>query len=61
MKGSGTTPLIIAAQEGHLEVVNALLVAGADKALTNNQRRTALDEAKIKQYGEITALLKENQ
>ena len=39
---NGITPLFIAAQEGHLEVVRALMKAGADVAAASVAEETRL-------------------
>ena len=48
----GCTPLFIAAQKGHDAVVRALLDAGADKDLADNNGATPLMAAAI--YGHVT-------
>ena len=40
---SGTTPLSTAACRGHLDVVRALLNAGADKTIANNLGKKPID------------------
>lgn len=54
-----STPLMWAARRGHVDVVRELLNAGADPALTNEQRETAADMAATPytQHHEIVALL----
>jgi ankyrin repeat protein len=42
---SGSTPLMIAAREGNLQLVNRLLAAGADWGLKDSEDRTAVDVA----------------
>ena len=44
--GSGWTPLHYASHYGHVEVISALLAAGADKTLKNKLGRTPHDVAK---------------
>ena len=40
---TGYTPLHKAAREGHLDVVRALLNAGADKTIANNRGKKPID------------------
>ena len=40
---NGTTPLCTAAYYGHLDVVRALLNAGADKTIANNYGKKPID------------------
>ena len=40
---NGWTPLISAAYRGHLDVVRALLNAGADKTIANNHGNKPID------------------
>ncbi len=51
------TPLMAAAEEGHVPVVAALLAAGADKHLYDNQFMTAADHARKNNHKEVLALL----
>ena len=53
------TPLCKAAEQGHCPVVEQLLAAGADPALTDSRGRMALDIARSKEYHDIAALLEE--
>lgn len=54
----GSTPLMIAAESGHLEAVRLLLNWNADKSLvTHYGRKTAADVAREKKYLDIHALL----
>ena len=39
----GSTPLLCAARRGHLDVVRALLNAGADKTIANNDGKKPID------------------
>ena len=39
----GSTPLLCAARRGHLDVVRALLNAGADKTIANNAGQKPID------------------
>ena len=42
----GSTPLHDASENGHVEVITALLAAGADKTIKNVYGKTPHDEAK---------------
>jgi ankyrin repeat protein len=53
----GATPLIIASQEGHLEVVRELLSRGANPRLVTNRGFTALSIATRKGRAAIIQLL----
>jgi ankyrin repeat protein len=59
----GSTALIIASQKGHVDIVKALLTAGADlnkEALFGGVYYTALGFAKREDYPEIVKLLIES-
>lgn len=51
------TALMLAAAEGHKNIVNYLVSHGADKNLKDCTGSTALDEALKKQHKEIIELL----
>ena len=53
---SGAIPLYVAAQNGHVDALKALLVAGADKTC-KFQDFTALDAARSKGHAAIVRLL----
>ncbi|PKN03369.1 hypothetical protein CVU75_02600 [Candidatus Dependentiae bacterium HGW-Dependentiae-1] len=53
----GTTPLIVAAGNGHLFSVNALLASGASVNRTNDKGQTALSWAASRGYTDIVAVL----
>ncbi|MEM7606433.1 MAG: ankyrin repeat domain-containing protein [Myxococcota bacterium] len=54
----GTTPLIAAAEKGHLEVVKALVEGGADPAVRSDwDRHTALEAARKADHAAIVAWL----
>ena len=59
MNNGGETALHYAAGLGKIQVVEALLNAGADKALKSNAGETALDEAQEKNYPAIVKLLRD--
>ncbi|KAL5491841.1 hypothetical protein EMCRGX_G017206 [Ephydatia muelleri] len=56
-----TSPLIIASQNGHLEIVKSLIEAGANVNHTAKDGITALDIAVIKGHSEIIEVLKSSQ
>lgn len=56
---NGNTPLIVAAQNGHDDVVATLLAAKADVRAKNNQGQTALDLAVTGGHDECVRLLKQ--
>lgn len=51
--GDGTTPLMAAVMKGHLDVVKALLKAGANTELPDAEGNTPLHVAASKGYGEV--------
>ena len=53
----GCTPLIYAAKKCHIEVLKALLAAGADKESVNQAGNTGLSLATEKGYIKIVELL----
>lgn len=53
----GFTPLIWAAKEGHLPMVNYLLMAGADAKLRDHQGKDALDWAKAMRHQAVVQAL----
>jgi ankyrin repeat protein len=54
----GRTPLIIAAENGHVEIVKLLLKAGADVNIRDNEGRSAIIIAFNRDYTGIVQLLK---
>lgn len=50
-------PLVVAARQGNLAIVQALLDAGADTTLGDNTGRTALQWARSARHGKIIAAL----
>jgi ankyrin repeat protein len=55
--GYGWTPLMTAAWQGHAEVVACLLALGADRHLTDDTGKTALDWAREAGHHPVVALL----
>ena len=49
--------MIIAAEEGHIEVVNALLRAGANQNLADDDGDTPLSVARLNGYTEVVQAL----
>ena len=54
---SGSTPLYMAAQEGHTAIVSKLLQHGTDKSIRGFRNRTPLEVAQLKNHAAIVALL----
>jgi ankyrin repeat protein len=57
-KQRGMTPLILAAEQGHVEVVKVLIAAGANLEARAKNGRTALTWARISKQNSIVRLLK---
>ena len=55
---AGRTPLCVAAENGHLDVVRALLNAGADKTIADKNGRKPIDVAGRRGHDAIVALLR---
>ena len=55
---NGSTPLLIASEEGYLEVVQALLGSGVDATLAAEDGTTPLEAAKRYKHSKIVSLLK---
>jgi ankyrin repeat protein len=53
----GGTALFLASQNGHLEVIQALLAKGAEINAKTDDGRTALDVATAKGHDDVRALL----
>ena len=53
----GSTPLYIAAQNGHTAIVSKLLQHGADKSIRGFRNRTPLEAAQLDNHAAIVALL----
>ncbi|KAH9944144.1 ankyrin [Epithele typhae] len=58
---NGYTPLHLAADRGHIEVVKFMLARGADRDLKDEDEYTAKELAEIAGYGDIVSLLSETQ
>ena len=56
---NGWTALHLAAYHGYIQVVEALLNAGADKAVKDKNGRTALDDAQRKNHPAVVKLLRD--
>ena len=59
MNNYGHTALHLAAYNGKIQVVEALLNAGADKAVKANNGKTALDDAQEENHPAIVKLLRD--
>jgi len=57
--GGGMTPLMLAASDGSLEIVDALLAAGADPAATLRNGGSALKLAQESGHADVAARLEE--
>ena len=57
-KATGLTALMVAVQEGHREIVETLLKAGAELDAKTGDGKTALDFAREKGHQDVAALLK---
>jgi ankyrin repeat protein len=57
-RGTGNTPLMIAARDGHLRIVEALVHAGAEVGRTDVTGRTALDLALANNRRPVAELLR---
>jgi hypothetical protein len=57
----GCTPLHLAANNGHLEIVRFLISQRADIEAKNNEDETALDLAKERKHQEIVAFLESSE
>lgn len=55
--GSGATPMLIAAGEGHLDVVRLLVEKGCNLAATNKFSHDALRISRVRGHGEIFSYL----
>ncbi|WP_157153625.1 ankyrin repeat domain-containing protein [Brachyspira murdochii] len=56
----GNTALILACMEGHIQVVELLVKANADKSIVNKHGNDALFYAKQKNYTDIIKLMEQN-
>jgi ankyrin repeat protein len=56
----GLTPLMVAAQQGNLPVVSALLTHGADPARRNPAGRSALDLARDAGHPEVAGVIEKS-
>ncbi|KAJ8878078.1 hypothetical protein PR048_022542 [Dryococelus australis] len=54
---TGYTPLMVAAQRGHLDVVKALVEAGANTTLRHSLGGNALEEAQVMNNAEVVEYL----
>ena len=57
-RGNGGTPLIVAAFEGHKEVIEQLLAKGADVDAKDNEDNTCLSLATARSNTAVMELLK---
>ena len=53
----GNTPLYLACSTGHSDIVETLMLAGADETITNDYRQTPAQEAESKGHRELLKLL----
>ncbi|MGB2805163.1 MAG: ankyrin repeat domain-containing protein [Candidatus Zixiibacteriota bacterium] len=56
-KDDGSTPLMVAATNGHIEAVRLLLSVGASRSARNRQGKRAIDLAKSQERSDVVALL----